>query len=528
MRYRSLCLSFFLAVGFIVASTAHAATASSTHLILRMGDGRFYDPLSGRSAATEEELLVPPVSALSQGFVTSSSSESGVPIFLPTSSTTVDVATSTPATTTPPFLPESPLSLAVQRGKQLLVGRQLMTTDKAKTDQDWRLVDLAVWTPETDVIVPVRIQKKGANVKVVGTSDFQVQVRTANGLDSTYIITSLATASTTPKVVAVRYPLYHPVKAGKKTTYRIEEVIYTPYARSLHAPEIVARGKVFLDQQMDAVYADLREKKIASATYPDKLVTDVVRPEVAKAILLIEHTDQTSLKTDPQNTVETFFAELGLNENLTYAYEESPVGASGAPQFMPATYQLLAKKAELELDPDFTRGMRDLKNGMTAQVVYLDRLLAVMPDTVQDAYLTQPYEAGAYVVASYNAGEVRIRRAVQAYGDEWDANHAGQAAALQVKQASVKKNITAFKAKLKTKAVKASAAQTKAVKKQLATAQSQYDVLSSQIDALQKSSLRPETFYYLQKYRLALPYLGGSLEGRSASTTTATVQAASL
>ncbi len=524
-------LLLFCAIGAFVAGSAQAAPSSSRPILLRMADGRFYDPATGRSATTEAELL--PAEFLTTSLpapssvIPTPSLSPGSPILTIGSTVPVIggiVSPSTPTRTSP--LPESSLSRAVVRGKQLLLERRISSTTKSMTDTDWRLVDLAIWTPETDMVVPVRIQKKGTQIRVSELEGFRVQVRTPNGLNSTYTITSLTDANASPKVVAVRYPLYHPVTVGKKTNYDIEEVVYTPYARSLHTPEAIARGKEYLDHQIETVYATLRQKQVGSIAYPGKLVTDVVRPEVAKTILLIEHTGQDGLKTNPQDTLEAFFVELGLNEKLTYAYEESPVGASGAPQFMPATYKLLTRQAELELDPDFTRGMRNLENSMTAQVIYLDRLLSVMPQNVRTEYLSQPYEAGAYVVASYNAGEVRIRKAVKAFGDDWDTTHSGQAANLQGQQKKLANDVAALKRKLKTKAVTASATQTSAVKKQLATAQAKYNIVNSQIDALKQNSLRPETFYYLQKYRIALPYLGGALGG--STTTTATVSAAAL
>lgn len=533
MRYRSLLVGVSVLFFLSMALSVHAATSSSRPVLLRMVDGRFYNPATGRSAATEAELL--PVEFLGtpspSPFLSPQPSPLGDAPIVPIGSA-VPVAGTIPlapsvASTTASVLPEFSLSRAVQRGKVLLLERVISSTTRATTDTDWRSIDLAIWTPETDTIVPVRIQKKGAHIRVPEIEGFRVQVRTPNGLNSTYTVTSLAQSATTPKVVAVRYPLYHPVSTGKKTTYTIEEVVYTPYARTLHAPEMIARGKVYLDRQVEAVYTTLRQKQIPSVAYPNKLVTEVVRPEVAKTILLIEHTGQDALKNNPQDTIETFFVELGLNETLTYAYEESPVGASGAPQFMPGTYKLLTKQPELELDPDFTRGMRNLENSMTAQVVYLDRLLSVMPQDVQTEYLSRPYEAGAYMVASYNAGEVRIRRAVKAFGEEWDKNHSGQAGNLQAQQKKLANEITVLKKKLKTKAVSASATQTKTVKKQLAKAQSKHNVVSSQVDALQKSSLRPETFYYLQKYRIALPYLAGDTIANTA-TTTSIVNAASV
>jgi hypothetical protein len=122
---------------------------------------------------------------------------------------------------------------------------------------------------------------------------------------------------------------------------------------------------------------------------------------------------------------------------------------------------------------------------------------------------------------------VRIRKAVKAFGEDWDATHSGQAATLQAQQKKLANEVAALKKKLKTKAVTASATQTSAVKKQLATAQSKYNVVNSQVDALKQSSLRPETFYYLQKYRIALPYLAGTVGGATTTTIT-TVSTAAL
>lgn len=498
--------AFFLVLTFFVGGSVQAATTTRT--ILRMADGRLYDPVSGRSGVTQAELFPEEI----QEHVSTTTVVTGG-----TSATSTNETT-----TTTSAIPESPLSLAVARGKALLVGEPLTTATKATVDTDWRTVDLVVWTPETDEVVRVRTSKKGSAIKFINVTDFSIDVRTSNGLESTYNIKSLTNASTTPRVVAVRYPLYHPITIGKKTTYAIEEVIYSPYATSLHTPEIIARGKAYLDQQLNEIYQDLDQKKIKSVMSPDKLVTQVVRPEVAKAILVIEHTDTKSLEQQPELTLERFYVTLGLNESLAYAYEESQVGALGAPQFMESTYKLITRQTALGLDPNFARGMRDLKNSMTAQVVYLDRLLAAMPDAIQAQHDEHPFDAGAYVVAAYNGGEGRIIRAVKNLGEDWDTSQAGELASLNKQAASAKAEVAALKKKLSSKAVEDSATQTKTVKKNLATAQTRYVVLVSQIDELRKSMLRPETVGYLKKYHLALPFL---VDLNIATSTASTVQA---
>ncbi len=503
--------------GFTVTS-ASAASPATSHVVLRMADGRFYDPASGRTAATEIELF-PEES-------TSTSAVADTILFTTTTEAIAPVVISETPTTTDPtqvLLPDSPMSLAVQRGKTLLIDRTLLETKKATTDQLFRPVDLAIWTPETDAIVLVRVEKKGAELRNKQTTEFTIKVRTSGALNSTYEIDSLIAPSTTPRVVAVRYPLYHEVGSGKKKSFEIEEVIYSPFSADLRSPELVERGKAYLDREIARVYQDLNTRNIQSVTFREKPVTEIVRPEVAKAILLIEHVDQRSLEERPEQVIQNFYTSLGLNEQLTYAYDESPAGALGAPQFMPSTYKLLSRQTALGLNPDFTLGMRDLHNGMMAQVVYLDRLLATMPSGVRDQHLDHPLTTGAYVVAAYNAGEVRVQRAIKARGEEWDEAGANDTAKLTAEQKRLTSDIQSYTAKLKTKAVKASATQTKELKAKLATAKARQKVVTARLNTAKQSILRPETVHYLEKYRAALPFLMDVPSEEAATSTTATI-----
>ena len=129
-----------------------------------MADGRFYDPprvgalLRSRTSSggifnnlfTGSELRYPHPSL-----------SPGSPILTIGSTVPVIggiVSPSTPTRTSP--LPESSLSRAVVRGKQLLLERRISSTTKSMTDTDWRLVDLAIWTPETDMVVPVHSKER--------------------------------------------------------------------------------------------------------------------------------------------------------------------------------------------------------------------------------------------------------------------------------------------------------------------------------------------------------------------------------
>ncbi len=521
MSSRPFLFATLLALGIfnvLAPTSVAAASPTSSRLVLQMADGRFYDPASGRVAATEAALFP---EGLSTPEVFSDA------VLFTTTTVAIDATTTQiTATTTDPTqvsLPDSPMSLAVQRGKTLLIDRTLLSTTKATTDQAFRPVDLAIWTPETDAIVIVRVEKKGAELRNKQTTEFAIAVRTSGALSSTYEIDSLIAPSTTPRVVAVRFPLYHEVISGKKKSYSIEEVIYSPFSADLRSPELIERGRVYLDRELARVYQDLDARNIKSVAFSDKKVTEIVPQEVAKAILLIEHVDQKSLADRPEQVIQNFYTSFGLNEQLTYAYDESQVGALGAPQFMPSTYKLLSRQTALGLNTDFTLGMRDLHNGMKAQVVYLDRLLATMPSGVRDQHLEHPLTTGAYVVAAYNAGEVRVQRAIKARGEEWDEASTTDTTKLTAEQKRLASDIQVYTAKLKTKAVKASATQTKEIKAKLTTAQARQKVVTTRLDSLKKSILRSETVHYLEKYRAALPFLIEAPTQEEATSTTATI-----
>jgi hypothetical protein len=103
----------------------------------------------------------------------------------------------------------------------------------------------------------------------------------------------------------VRNPIYYEIKEGKKViAYNVEQAVYTPYSTRLHTPEIVERGKKIVNELVASALTDLRSRGLKSRAQPDKLIADVIDPDLLTSIAVIEHADSAALRRDPKGTVE--------------------------------------------------------------------------------------------------------------------------------------------------------------------------------------------------------------------------------
>lgn len=395
MRYFSAAVcSVSVAIGLCAASAAFAQELPAG--VFQMKDGRYYQPSTGIMATSTEAFGISAVS-----------------------STVADVATSTPA-----VVPEEsfPLLRAVERGQQTLreaialAGTGKLRTEK--TEPDWRRVTLAIWNPKTDGIRLVTADKKGTDLRAVkdGGDISDIDVTYANGLNSSFKIAG----SAGEVAVAIRYPIYTArAISKKKKVYDTQEVVYTPYSPALATPQMIEEGKRWFDATIANVYATVKAKGVRSRAFPDKLVADTLDPALVKSIILIEHLDVGSLKLNaPQ--LNPLYVTLATNKDASFGYSRSAVGALGIVQFMPKTYAAVAKWQAYGLDANFETGMRNAKNAMTAEVAYLDYLLACLPKETIASYATNKNTVHEYVAAAYNGGATRAVKAMAAWEENLD------------------------------------------------------------------------------------------------------------
>ncbi len=478
-----LVLFLGLVGGMVWAAPAHAQIMESTSLpqetaVFQMADGKFFHPGTGRIGASEAE---------ARGMVETS------PI-LPT---------------TPPVPPlEIPQELPLESSVDLLV--QAIRTARAeltvriaadsltngarvtKKEDEWRDIMLAIWNRETNTIRYVAAQKNGTGLREDDPAD--IHVRSSNGVNSEMVVDG----GEKEFVVAIRYPILQALNT-KRTLFSLTDVVYTPYAKAIHTPALVQEGETYLDTTVQTVMDRLRAEGVRSKAFPDRLLVDVVDPAMMKAIAAIEHLGERALETNPTHALERFFVLLGGNTGDTFNYARSSAGALGLVQFIPSTYTRLAARKEWGLEPSFERAMQSHENALRAQAIYLDVLLTEFSQNVRDTYLVNPELVREYIVAAYNGGSGRVKRAVPSWNEVFNGEKAREITTTRRKYESAFAEAESLRQKtLKEK----NATKRAALQKKLDTQRATYRRLKNTLETLEASILRKETIGYIEKYRL--------------------------
>lgn len=452
----------FLVAAFVALAAFGAVSATHAATVFRMGDGRYYDPATGRTALTAEELQP-------------------------------NAATSTVS---------FPLKDAILRGRERLaqeIQRDATSTPKiVKSDDIWISVTLAVWDRATDHIRLIPIQKKGQQVRQAAVSDTNVDVTVSNGLNSTFRLDDPNAA-----VVAIRYPILKDVSTKKKKQFQVEEVVYTPYSSALNTPEMVQWGKQLLNGFVAEVYAAFENQLIPSKAFPEQPLTKVIDRDTTKAVAMIEHVDGTSLERDAKQTIERFFVTLAANGKDSYAYSRSKAGALGLVQFMPASYEKFIKhRPELGLISAFETAMRNPQNALKAELAYLDYQLAALTAKDRQAIADQEEKRQEFAVAAYNGGPSRVSKAIPS----WDQMFGGADALAALHASGVK--LTADVARMR-KLILAEEDEKiwKPMQIKLNQARNVLAQVQEKETQMKRSRLRAETIEYVQKYRKVMDWL---------------------
>lgn len=460
--------------------------------ILRMANGEYYHPATGLRAASETLLI----ELVQTG---QAPSRSGGPP--PSVATDLPVSSSVTSTQSLVIAPP-PIKDVLDRARELLLAEKDVQTGTIVPEPlSTAQVHLAVWNEETNDLFVTVFQKSGTVLKNIDRKDIGLKVVRTNGINSEY-----AFSDPRLRAVMVKYPTYVSVSQGKKTAYKIQEVTYVPYSPGLHRSEVVEWGKQTLDGYVDDTIAHIRSLGVRSHAFPDALLADSADPVVMKSILAIEHLESWSLQQSSTTGLERFYVTLALNQGQAYAYARSSAGALGLLQFIPSTYANTLKRwPNLDLNPDFEKGMRDPRNAIMAQIAYLDEVWLDLPKGARDVEVTPAEVRREYAVAAYNAGGVRVRRAINEQGDDWDTDLRARQNAFAQKQSALKKEIAALQKKV-------NAAQDAASKKkltaQLRTTKNEYADVTERLQTLDRSRLKAETLDYLNKHRLILPLIG--------------------
>lgn len=299
------------------------------------------------------------------------------------------------------------------------------------------------------------------------------------------------------QVIALKY-LITPVESGSKAAIEnaLYEAIYVPYSPFLDTPEVQEYGAKYLDNVINEVAVHLAN--YPSVSDPGKTITQAINPSLVKALVYAEHTDSNELLKAPDtmnvvNRVKTLF---GGNEGDTYRYSGSSAGALGISQFIQSTYLGLVKRhPNANLIPDFRQGMADHVNAIKSTYILLDDYIQGVKDRAQDSFI--PGQAFDFGVAAYNGGTVRVARALNSFGLNWNSDQA-----IQMRNAK-QADVSSLAAQVETlrKATLAQKDKTRRAQMQAELDAMRVTLKSDQAELarLQDATLRDETRGYLQK-----------------------------
>lgn len=186
------------------------------------------------------------------------------------------------------------------------------------------------------------------------------------------------------------------------------EINYTPYHPDFHDRGLVRDGRAYLHLRARHALRVLRGKAVPSLAYPDAYVADVVPEETPVAVAIIEQSDDKKFSEDPRRTVESVLIEYAINRQDAFKWAQSSANALGAMQFTANTYLSVANDMYLTagLDPQFSRGARNLDNAVRATICLIDYEVRNFSDAADVAKLFRddPLLGGIYPVAAYNGG----------------------------------------------------------------------------------------------------------------------------
>ena len=314
------------------------------------------------------------------------------------------------------MLDEVPLQYIYEKRflRETLRGRPVAFAAWSERSQTWHVVELEIPFPAPRLKpgkpLPFRMLTPGydaSHVRGVGTERLMFDIFLGDEQLHVY---------------GRKYPMIDTVavkKQGIRAAVAGADVIqYLPMTND-SAPLFVSQGEALLRSTAETALRELRNARIGSFAYPDKLLADVVLPETLMSLAVIEQTDDTEFAAAPAVALNRTMGHYGLMQKQAFTYSISSADAAGPMQFTDrrgrGTYSMVVRKCQgAGLYRDFMTGARDLLNAMKAAACLLDMDMAGMPREVQSGFSVNPAPVSVFAVAAYNGGGRNASRLLQA------------------------------------------------------------------------------------------------------------------
>lgn len=267
---------------------------------------------------------------------------------------------------------------------------------------DWKTqqIDYAVLTKETFLSVTTSTTTTSSN----GKSVFIRTIR-GNGVNTPISITDETGQAHLPLIVQ------YPVEKGGR---HVETAYYISTHPGLVTPEVVAAGKMYVRNTIDAA----REKLRVKGVFIQPHVADV-----AERLSAVEHVDHQRFRNEYHPTIyNDIYTLFALNEGDTYRYSVSSAGAGGMVQMIPATYRMVRSRYfNAGLMPDFVEGMRNHGNAAQAMLLYMQMTWndLIANPTVAEALQNGIATEAQLLSAGYNSNPAKLAGYIRRGGENW-------------------------------------------------------------------------------------------------------------
>ena len=296
--------------------------------------------------------------------------------------------------------------------RQTLRGRPVAFALWSEAKQQWTVAQIELPRP------PIK-WKPGRRPLVFRTLTPGIEARHVKGTGAERLMFAFSADGEPLKVYGRKFPVFDNKLVKRRKWVAVVQtakpIVYLPFTEDTFDPGFVSGGKEFLVATAARALEDLRLAKVPSAAFPEKLLADVIPPQVVTTLAVIEQTDDRDYVQKQAVAFDEVLSQYGLKEEEAYRYSVSSAKALGPMQFTNrrgnGTYSLVVRRCPgAKIDPVFERGATNLLNAMKAAICLLDLEIAGMRADIREAYRENPVVLGIFPVAAYNGGPRNVTK----------------------------------------------------------------------------------------------------------------------
>jgi len=322
----------------------------------------------------------------------------------------------------------------IDEGKLLLKNSTPLSYTEKNGEIEEKQIALAVMDTLTGDIFEKRIWVKQDDINSLATKRFEgieleldrgysperpvrAEITWWNSFNSIYRI-----EPTHYVVVANKYLIPSDIVPGisEDNTSKYSEIIYVPYSKGIHHPQLVAEGEKYLEEVVDRAFRELERDEIVSQADPDKLAIESVTKDLVKRIIVTEHMDPDLLAIAEDGgklLAERVYVIIGTNKEIAYYFTSSSANARGIAQFIKSTYNNIVEKyPDAGLIQDFRLGTSTHSNIIKAMVLLFDNNRKYLGNLLNEI---NKDEIELALAASYNGNPRWVKESILSYGNNW-------------------------------------------------------------------------------------------------------------